>query len=94
MFYYSKNGMSVSYKGLVVDGRETVMNDGPFFVSIKCSNQAGENGLNNFLDDTRLDVLTNEEKMYINSQLENTDWNGDIQNLGNKICEIYYGMIV
>ena len=70
----------------------TVADQGSFFVTIKGSKQSGENGLNNFLDDTRCDVITKEHRVYIQSCLDEAET--DVQTVGNKICEIYHGMII
>ncbi len=98
MFNYSDDRMSVSYEGVTVKGRGdlpdilTVADQGSFFVTIKGSKQSGENGLNNFLDDTRVDVVTKEHRAYIQSCLDENIT--DVQTVGNKICEIYHGMII
>jgi len=87
MFSFSKDGLTVSYQGKIVesvlrgvDPVETVMGDGTMVVSIDGS-------------DTRTDILTNEQTMYINNTLNYDELGNDIQKVGNKVCEIYYGMI-
>ena len=101
-FSYSDDRMTISYKGAVVKGRgdipdvETVADEGSFFVTIKGSKQSGENGLNNFLDDTRCDVVTKEHRAYIQDRINDKKFPEDtkLEVIGNYVCEIYHGMII
>jgi hypothetical protein len=82
-FSYSKDGLTVSYEGVVVTGRFnlpdvlTVADQGTFDIDI--------NG------EKRVDTVTKEHRAYIQSCLDDTE--EDVHKVGNKVCEIYYDMI-
>lgn len=83
MFIYSDDGLTVSYEGVVVKGSFklpdvlTVADNGTFDIDI--------NG------EKRTDTVTNEHRAYIQSCLDDNEQ--DVQTVGNKVCEIYHGMI-
>jgi len=82
-FSYSRDGLTVSYEGVVVKGRFnipdilTVADQGTFDIDI--------NG------EKRSDTITNEHRAYIQSCLDEADQ--DVHRVGNKVCEIYYDII-
>jgi hypothetical protein len=96
MFLYSKNGLTVSYQGKIVKSLingvkpvETVLSDDDCFT-------VEVNG------DCRKDKMTNEIKSYIQNSLNNFITNEEyhennednVQIIGDKICELYYDIIV
>ena len=82
-FSYSRDGLTVSYEGVVVKGLFrlpdvlTVADQGTFDIDI--------NG------EKRTDTITNEHRAYIQSCLD--DEEQDVRVVGNKVCEIYYTII-
>ena len=82
-FSYSRDGLTVSYEGVVVTGMFrlpdvlTVADHGTFDIDI--------NG------EKRTDTITKEHRAYIQSCLDDNDQ--DVRRVGNKVCEIYYTMI-
>jgi len=88
-FNYSKNGLSVSYNGEInisiirgVRDVPTVYNEsGEMFVEITTNGKT----------EKRTDILTKRQRNYITQNL--VDNNDCVEVVGNRVCELYHGMI-
>ena len=84
-FEFTKDGLTVSYRKQ--DGK-------PFTRSVRVDLHTGDNFDKNGSNAHRVDDLSDGVCKYIQNRLNEMDLKEDAQTIGNKVCELYWGIIV